>query len=155
VISQFAAENLCDSVRGDNLAYIIYTSGSSGAPKGVMITHDSLSHYLRFLNEPLGLTSGDVFLHTASFAFSSSVRQLMLPLAHGAAVIIASTEQILNPLMLFDYIKRRGVTIMDLVASHWRNITYVLASLITEERITFPVSFRYEARSTSWRCKRR
>lgn len=136
VISQLAAENLCDSVRGDNLAYIIYTSGSSGAPKGVMITHNCLSHYLRFLNEPLGLTPGDVCLHTASFAFSSSVRQLMLPLAHGAAVVIASTEQILNPLMLFDYVKRRSVTIMDLVPSHWRSVTYVLASLTTEERST-------------------
>ena len=69
----------------DDLAYVIYTSGTLGDPKGVMIAHDSLGHYLHAIGEVLGLSSGDVYLHTASLAFSSSVRQLLVPLAHESA----------------------------------------------------------------------
>jgi len=133
-VSQFSNENLSNQIDGYNLAYIIYTSGSSGLPKGVMITHNCLSHYLKSMKDALGITASDVYLHTASFAFSSSVRQLMLPLAHGAAVTIASTEQILNPLLLFAQIKQQHVTVMDVVPSYWRNLTHVLAALPGEER---------------------
>ena len=117
-----------------SLAYVIYTSGSTGEPKGVMITHANVSHYVQALSTALGIRADDVYLHTASFAFSSSVRQFMLPLSQGATVVIATSEQRRDPLALFHAVQRHGVTIMDLVPSHWRNCTDALAHLAAAER---------------------
>ena len=52
--------------------------------------------------EALGITSGDRYLHTASFAFSSSMRQFLLPLSCGATVVLATTDEIRDPLALFE-----------------------------------------------------
>ncbi len=109
-----------------HLAYVIYTSGSTSTPKGVLIGHAGLAHYAQAMREPLSISADDVYLHTASFAFSSSVRQLLVPLAHGAAVVIAAAEQIGDPLALFELVRRQGVTIMDMIPSYWRSCVYAL-----------------------------
>ena len=113
----------------DNLAYVIYTSGSAGRPKGVMITHSNLGHYARAMRSVIGIDARDRYLHTASFAFSSSVRQFAVPLSCGAAVVLASRDEIRDPLILFEVIRQRGVTILDIIPSYWRNCIRVLECL--------------------------
>jgi amino acid adenylation domain-containing protein len=117
------------AARPSDLAYVLYTSGSTGRPKGVMITHANLSHYVQAMRATLGITAGDRYLHTASFAFSSSVRQLAVPLSCGASVIIARRDTIRDPEALFDLIKRERVSVIDLVPSHWRMCQQALAGL--------------------------
>jgi len=112
-----------------SLAYVIYTSGSTGKPKGVMITHANLSHYVRAMHAALGITAGDCYLHTASFAFSSSVRQFAVPLSCGARVVVAPTQTIRDPRALFELIRQQGVSVLDLVPSFWRICRQVLAGL--------------------------
>lgn len=120
--------------KADDLAYVIYTSGSTGEPKGVMINHESLANYVVALDQELEISENDRYLHTASISFSSSRRQLLLPLSRGATVVIASSEQRKDPLALFQLIKRSGITVMDAVPSFWRNCTAVLSSLDREAR---------------------
>ena len=117
-----------------DLAYVIYTSGSTGKPKGVMISRENLAHYVRSMQTATGVNASDVYLHTASISFSSSVRQLMLPLSVGATVVVATTDEIANPVELFTTIKQRGVTVIDLVPSYWRSCVNVLESLSTKVR---------------------
>ena len=119
----------------EDLAYLIYTSGSTGQPKGVMCTHGSLSRYAQALREPLGLTADDVYLHTASFGFSSSVRQLLAPLAAGASIVLASPEEIRDPARLFETIRRLGVTIVDLVPSYLRTCLATLEGMPPSDRV--------------------
>lgn len=125
-ISRQSRENLSETASTENLAYVIYTSGSTGKPKGAMITHANLGHYVQSLSAAIGLNDSDRYLHTASISFSSSVRQLMLPLAKGAAVVMASGERIRNPLSLLEMAKERQVTAADFVPSYWRNFLYAL-----------------------------
>jgi amino acid adenylation domain-containing protein len=129
-----SAANLDGRPEPNDLAYIIYTSGSTGAPKGVMIEHANLANYLLALQRELKLDRNDRYLHTASISFSSSRRQLLLPLSQGATVVIASSEQRKDPLALFAMIKQREVTVMDAVPSFWRNCTGVLSALDPEKR---------------------
>ena len=117
-----------------DLAYVIYTSGSTGTPKGAMIEHANLANYLLALNHELGIRRDDIYLHLASIAFSSSRRQLLLPLSQGAMVIIASSDERKDPLALFEMIKQRRVTVMDAVPSFWRSCTTVLQELEATER---------------------
>jgi non-ribosomal peptide synthetase component F len=125
-ISKQSGANLNVAVKPENLAYLIYTSGSTGNPKGVMISHANLGSYVQTLPAALGIQSSDCYLHTASISFSSSVRQMMLPLSSGATVVIAKTERIRNPLSLFELIKQQRATILDFVPSFWRSCLYAL-----------------------------
>src|SRR5213075_590402 len=79
-----SAQNPAEGVTPSNLAYVLYTSGSTGTPKGVMVTHANLAHYVDAMGAALGISADDRYLHTASFAFSSSVRPLAVPLSCGA-----------------------------------------------------------------------
>jgi amino acid adenylation domain-containing protein len=133
-LSSLPTDDLIDQPLPSDLAYVIYTSGSTGQPKGVMIEHGNLANYLRALNHELGIRGDDVYLHLASIAFSSSRRQLMLPLAQGATVRIADSNERKDPLKLFQTIKACGVTVMDAVPSFWRNCTTILRELDEEER---------------------
>ena len=133
---EHSAENLDDQPEPNDLAYVIYTSGSTGDPKGAMIEHANLANYLLALQLELKLDESDRYLHTASISFSSSRRQLLLPLSQGAAVVIATSEQRKDPLALFETIKEREVTVMDVVPSFWRNCTDVLISLNELKRKT-------------------
>jgi hypothetical protein len=99
-----------------------------------MIEHGNLANYLRALNHELGISRDDKYLHTASIAFSSSRRQLMLPLSQGATVVIATSDERKDPLALFQMIKECGVTVMDAVPSFWRTCTSTLETLTEESR---------------------
>lgn len=119
---------------GSMVAYVIYTSGTTGKPKGVMIEHRSLAHYVQSLGYALGVKREDIYLHTASFAFSSSVRQLFLPLSRGAEVVLARSEEIADPLELFGVIARADVTVIDLVPTYWAACTAAIQGSSETER---------------------
>ncbi|MBD1807083.1 amino acid adenylation domain-containing protein [Microcoleus sp. FACHB-SPT15] len=119
-IAQESQETPLNEVKPQNLAYVMYTSGSTGKPKGVQISHTNVSHYIEAINKVLQVQPDDVYLHTASFSFSSSIRQLIVPLSQGARVVLATREQTQNPLTLFELIQKQGVTIIDTVESVWR-----------------------------------
>ncbi|GET38522.1 non-ribosomal peptide synthetase [Microseira wollei] len=137
-IEQQSQENpICD-VKPENLAYLIYTSGSTGKPKGVQMPHASVCNYLEAVAKIIPVNSNDIYLQTASFSFTASVRQLLLPLSQGATSIIATREQTRTPLSLFELIQNQGVTISDGVPSVWRYGLMALESL--EQKYTKALS---------------
>jgi len=136
-IRQAPASTPVGNLSSEDLAYVIYTSGSTGNPKGVMISHTSLCNFVRLAGSALDVTSEDVYMQTASIAYALSVRQLMVPLAKGATVVLANAEQMHDPLMLFQLIKDKGITLMDMVPSFWRTCIHRLSELCEEERTRF------------------
>jgi len=129
-----ARTSLKRDVSVENLAYVIYTSGSTGHPKGVMITHENLFHFVEIAGQALDVTSEDIYLQTASISYALSVRQLMLALAYGARLVIANSEQMHDPLLLFQLIKEKQISLMDMVPSFWRTCMQSLLSLPLEEQ---------------------
>jgi amino acid adenylation domain-containing protein len=130
--------NPTSEVQSENLAYLIYTSGSTGKPKGVQMPHASICNYLEAIAKILPVNHQDIYLHTASFSFTASVRQLFLPLSQGATSILATREQTRTPLSLFELIQKRGITISDSVPSVWRYGLIALESL--EQKYTKALS---------------
>ncbi|MEW2384378.1 amino acid adenylation domain-containing protein [Micromonospora sp. NPDC047707] len=115
------------AVRPDHPAYVVFTSGTKGLPKGVVVTHGALAAYLHALPAALALPAEPVVLHTASFAFSSSVRQYAVPLALGGHVVVADREQLADPHALLGYAAAHGVQVLDLVPSYLRVVQPALA----------------------------
>jgi len=133
-ISAFSVKNPKKNTLSDNLAYIIYTSGSTGNPKGVMISHSNLCHFVQIASSALNVYSNDKYLQTASIAYALSVRQLMIPLSLGATLVLATSDEIRDPLALFELIKEQNVTLMDMVPSFWRTCIQRLLDLSIDER---------------------
>ncbi|MGH9763222.1 MAG: condensation domain-containing protein, partial [Blastocatellia bacterium] len=91
-------------------AYVAYTSGSTGQPKGILSCHGGVVNYLRYVIETYCLNSSDIVLQVASFTFDASVRDSIGPLMAGARVIIPNDEEAPNPATLLELISRHKVT---------------------------------------------
>ncbi|MCX5205624.1 amino acid adenylation domain-containing protein [Streptomyces sp. NBC_00237] len=105
-------------VGAGDLAYTLFTSGSTGDPKGVEIEHGALANFLTGVGERLGTTSDDVVLAHTTVAFDISLLELLLPLTVGATVELASREAARDPRRLAGL--TRGVTVAQATPSMWR-----------------------------------
>jgi LDH2 family malate/lactate/ureidoglycolate dehydrogenase len=99
-----------------------------------LITHRNVNQYVDALRSVLGITAGDRYLHTASFSFSSAMRQFLLPLSSGAAVVMASSDELHDPHALLQTMQREQVTVTDLVPSYWRQLQKTLAAFDPDKR---------------------
>lgn len=115
-------------------AYLLYTSGSTGHPRGVLVSRANLSHYGPALAAALDLAPSDRWLLSASFSFSSSIRQAFVPLMNGACVVVAPSGERSDPLALWRWIREQRVSVVDLVPTHWRICHAALAALDAEDR---------------------
>lgn len=77
-------------------AYIYYTSGTTGKPKGSMATHANLAHMLRSSRERYGISASEIIPAVASFTFSISMFELMSPLTAGGTLLVLPRETVLD-----------------------------------------------------------
>ena len=106
----------------DDIAYVIFTSGTTGRPKGVPITHQAMSTYLDWAITTFDYRDTDRMLATASICFDASVRQLLAPLLVGATVVTASRETVRDPRLLLDLVERGRVTVWSSVPTLWEQL---------------------------------
>ena len=103
----------------ENLAYLLYTSGSTGAPKGVQIPHRAVVNFLSSMKEQPGLNERDRLLAVTSLSFDIAGLELYLPLISGASVVIAGREMIAEAPQLWDAISAHNITIMQATPATW------------------------------------
>jgi amino acid adenylation domain-containing protein len=94
-----------------DLAYILYTSGSTGIPKGVMLTHENAVSFVEWCSETFAPTAQDRFSSHAPFHFDLSVLDIYLSLKHGATLFIISETLGKDPRELADFIVRHRLTV--------------------------------------------
>ena len=75
-------------VQPHHLAYVLYTSGSTGQPKGVLIEHRGLTNLFRSTARILGVPTHAKWLATSNFSFDISIQEFLWPLCHGQTVVI-------------------------------------------------------------------
>ena len=100
----------------DHLAYVLYTSGSSGKPKGVLMPHGSLSRRLAWMATHWAIDSFDRSVQTTQLIFDPALIELLLPLIEGASVALPPPGR-LHPERLADVILAHGATFCALVPS--------------------------------------
>jgi amino acid adenylation domain-containing protein len=100
--------------------YIIYTSGSSGRPKGVVIRHSSLATEIRALQRALSFGRCDSFILNASVSFDVSAAELFLPLVVGGRIIIADQATSADAGKLTALVRISGATFLQATPSVWR-----------------------------------
>ncbi|SFL32914.1 non-ribosomal peptide synthetase [Streptomyces pini] len=104
----------------DHLAYVIHTSGSTGAPKGVMVSHRAIRNRLLWAQQEYGLTPDDVVLQKTVATFDVSVWEFFWPLLAGACLAVAEPGRHRDPAHLRELILSAEVTTVHFVPSMLR-----------------------------------
>ncbi len=104
---------------GNQLAYILFTSGSTGMPKGVEVEHRNVVNLLMSAIEFLGVDDRDRYLATSTVGFDSSVAEMYLPLVTGGVVILHNRSLALDPRRLASEIRKHGVTVLMTGPTVW------------------------------------
>lgn len=95
-----------------HLAYMVFTSGSTGAPKGVAVPHEGVVNHLLGLGKALRLGPEDVVSGLTSVSFDPSVREIFGALAHGARIAMMGDEESRVPTLLAAGLRESQVTVI-------------------------------------------
>ncbi|REF28155.1 amino acid adenylation domain-containing protein [Xenorhabdus cabanillasii] len=102
-----------------NLAYVLYTSGSTGLPKGVMIEHRNVVHLIHAHIQMTKLTQYDRVLQFASFGFDNSVAEIFPTLAVGATLILRPAHIKVPDAEFITFLQENNITVVDLPTAFW------------------------------------
>lgn len=119
-ILEYSDKFSLQTVKGNNLAYIIYTSGSSGKPKGVQISHTAVVNFLLSMTRLLEFTSRDSLLAITTFTFDISILELFMPLTTGGLVYIAPSEAIQDGLKFQELLQQTSPSFLQGTPSFWK-----------------------------------
>ncbi|MCP5108174.1 MAG: AMP-binding protein, partial [bacterium] len=104
-------------VKPDDLVYVIYTSGTSGQPKGVMVEHRNLINYVSWFIEKTPFRSGDRAVLSSSFAFDLGYSSIFPPLLTGGRLHLISSELYQSPEDFLHYIYCHQITYLKMTPS--------------------------------------
>ena len=82
---------------GNSIAYLLFTSGSTGQPKGVMVSHANVVHYVDYVTKRYGIQNNDRLSQTFDLTFDLSAHDLFVTWATGACLCIPTQKQMIKP----------------------------------------------------------
>jgi len=100
-----------------DLLYVLFTSGSTGIPKGVGIRHRSVIDYIEWVAEEFGVCEKDTFGNQAPFYFDNSILDIYSMLKTGATLYIIPRVLFAQPVLLLQYLKEKHIDIIFWVPS--------------------------------------
>lgn len=89
--------DFASTVSGQSLAYLLFTSGSTGVPKGVMVTQSNVRHYIDVMTPRYGITEQDRCSQTFDMTFDLSVHDMLMTWERGACLCCPTRKTLLNP----------------------------------------------------------
>jgi len=119
------------ATQGTDIAYVLFTSGSTGVPKGVVIEHRQLLNYVAQASQALGLQQCKNIGFSSTVAADLGNTALFGALFNGATLHVASDAQMQDGALFADYLQQHQVDCLKIVPSH-------LAALLDNEQATLP-----------------
>ena len=122
VIARESASRPAVETSTTGLAYVIHTSGSTGVPNGVMVSHHALLSRVQAMRQIFGVDAATRQLQFASLNFDVSCEEIFPTWICGGAVVLLTTQQRQSGLATLAECDRLGVTKLDMAASVWHNL---------------------------------
>ncbi|MEM9274436.1 MAG: amino acid adenylation domain-containing protein [Cyanobacteria bacterium P01_F01_bin.143] len=132
--SSLSPENLEPINDAVDPAYLLYTSGSTGLPKGAIVRHDGAINHIYAQFDQLDLNDEFTFLQSAPSSTDISVWQFLAPLLIGGKTVIADLETVAMGEKLFDVIKSEKITVVELVPALFKVLFDYAWQLSIQER---------------------
>jgi amino acid adenylation domain-containing protein len=101
----------CRGSQPTDVAYVIFTSGTTGQPKGIPVRHESIIDRSLYHIEYLKLAAGEAVMQLASVAFDASIIETCMGLLSGGRVVIPSAQARQDPSLLGEWIDREKITV--------------------------------------------
>lgn len=118
-LNQYPVTPLSLTVTPDQVVYILYTSGSTGNPKGVPITHKNLVNFLWSMALEPGITDKDRLLSITTISFDIACLELYLPLIKGATLVLADQETARDGRLLLELVKTENISFLQATPTTW------------------------------------
>jgi amino acid adenylation domain-containing protein len=124
-----ARSNLADGARErrDESAYVVFTSGSTGAPKGVEVTHRNVMRLYRSSEDHFDFGADDTWCLFHSYAFDMGISEMFGALLYGGRLVIVPELEARSPAEFADLLVREQVTVLIQTPSGFRQLTKVLS----------------------------
>lgn len=125
-----------DSQASQRPAYVLFTSGSTGTPRGVCVSRAALAHFCSAALTDYALTPGDRMLQFANLAFDTSLEEILVGLSAGATLILRD-ELLPSPAELIEQLAAHRIGVLDLPTAYWSEL---VAHLERDASETLPSS---------------
>ncbi|OJJ19611.1 hypothetical protein BKI52_22660 [marine bacterium AO1-C] len=110
-------------VSSDSLAYMIYTSGSSGKPKGVMIHHKGVINHSYSTIRQFEFTPKDRLLQFASVSFDVFAEDVFPTLLSGATLVLLDDKKFIDPMYVKQIMQQQQVTLANFPTAYWHTLS--------------------------------
>jgi amino acid adenylation domain-containing protein len=115
------------AVTGEHLAYVLFTSGSSGRPKAVAIPRRALSNYVAVASRRFGLQPHDRVLQFASLSFDTAAEEIFPALTSGAALVLRTEAMLQSAPAFLAACGEWRISVLDLPTAYWHELTAQVA----------------------------
>lgn len=95
----------------NSLMYVLYTSGSTGDPKGVMVEHRNVASYVHAFKKEFNISEKDIMLQQSVCTFDIFVEEVFPIILTGGTLVIAENNIVKDELKLMDLLEKEGITI--------------------------------------------
>ncbi|MFI6099284.1 amino acid adenylation domain-containing protein [Lentzea sp. NPDC051213] len=101
--------------RAGEPAYVLFTSGSTGVPKGVVVGHRAFVNHLAWSRRYFDVTPDDVMAFSGTLSFDVTLHQLFVPLVCGACLVVVPDGEQRDPDVMAETLRRNEVTLLHVV----------------------------------------
>lgn len=111
-------------IEAHDLAYAVYTSGSTGQPKGVMIEHGALAAFVAGAGQRYGIQAHDRILQFAPLHFDASVEEIFLSLCNGATLVLRDEVMLQSLPRFLSACAEQRISVLDLPTAFWHELAF-------------------------------
>jgi amino acid adenylation domain-containing protein len=118
------------SLKKNDTAYIIYTSGTTTKPKGVLVSHGALLNYTKGLKNEINNISLQTFAHVSAIQADLGNTAIFLSLGYGGTLLFPSQEVLLDPILMSAFFRQNPADVLKIVPSHLEAFSEIIKEIL-------------------------